>query len=240
MKDKLQKIGRVGLAVIAAICMISASAWFAQSTVTQLSGLAVAENVPTTIWNSVRDAVSGDNLVRGIMVGGNYAYDGTNWDRVRGDDTNGLDVDVTRITGSSTPADGESNPTTLNEVQSFGMVWNGTTWDRLAGTTSGLTVAQATSGGAFYAIDRSNISTTSVNLAFGFTSKKIMIEVPSGNSDDICVDWLGATAVCPSANTAGDYRLSAGTSIILDDYAGTSLSVIAASGTQIVNVTAWN
>lgn len=30
----------------------------------------------------------------------NYVYNGTTWDRVRGDITNGLDVDVTRVTGT--------------------------------------------------------------------------------------------------------------------------------------------
>ena len=96
------------------------------------------------------------------------------------------------------------------------------------------------SGTAFFSVVRTDIAASSVNLAFGFTSKKVVVTAASANTDDVCVDWLGGTAVCPAANTAGDARLLPGQSILLDDYAVTSLSVISASGTQRVNVTAWN
>lgn len=120
-------------------------------------------------------------------------------------------------------------------------LWNGTSCDRQRGTIAGgALVSQATSGTAFYSIVRDNITTSSVNLAFGFTSKKVAIQASINNTDEICLDWLGGTAVCPAANTAGDARLIPGQTMILDDYAQTSISVIAGSGTQRVNVTAWN
>lgn len=119
-------------------------------------------------------------------------------------------------------------------------LWNGSSCDRQRGTIAGgALVTQATSGTAFYSIVRDNITTASVNLAFGFTSKKVAIQASIDNTDEICLDWLGGTAVCPAANTAGDARLIPGQSMILDDYAVASLSVIAGSGTQRVNVTAW-
>lgn len=119
-------------------------------------------------------------------------------------------------------------------------LWNGTSCDRQRGTIAGgALVSQAASGASFYSIVRDNITTSSVNLAFGFTSKKVSIQASINNTDEVCLDWLGATAVCPAANTAGDARLIPGQTMILDDYAQTSLSVIAASGTQRVNVTAW-
>ena len=120
-------------------------------------------------------------------------------------------------------------------------LWNGTTCDRQRGTIAGgALVSQAASGTAFFANVRSNITTSSVNLAYGFTSKKISIRTAITNTADVCVDWLGGTAVCPAANTAGDARMKPGDAFILDDYAQTSIAVIADSGTQEVTVQAWN
>lgn len=124
------------------------------------------------------------------------------------------------------------------------MFWNGSSGDRCRGSiANGLLVDVSrlpTSGTQFYSIKRDNIAAASVNLAFGFTSKKISIRAPLTNTDEVCIDYLGATAVCPAANTAGDSRIAPGGSIILDDYAQTSLSVIASSGTQIIYIDAWN
>lgn len=119
-------------------------------------------------------------------------------------------------------------------------LWNGTSCDRQRGTiTGGALVTISPSGTAFYSIVRDNITTASVNLAFSFTSKKVAIQASVNNTDEVCIDWLGGTAICPAANTAGDARLIPGQSMILDDYAVTSIAVIAASGTQRVNITAW-
>lgn len=92
---------------------------------------------------------------------------------------------------------------------------------------------------SFYAIKRDNIGGASVNLAFGFTAKKIKIITPATNTDEICVDWAGGTAVCPASNTAGDDRMAAGTAIIFDNLNSASVSVIAASGTLTVYVAAF-
>ena len=133
-------------------------------------------------------------------------------------------------------------------------LWNGASFDRARGTTANgmavdvtrvtgtVTVAPTPSGTAFYAIKRDNITNgASVNLAFGFTSKKIAIETDPSNTAEVCIDYLGGTAVCPAANTAGDSRLAAGRTIILDDYAVTSISVIGDSAAaQIVYIRAWN
>lgn len=122
--------------------------------------------------------------------------------------------------------------------------FDGTDFDRARGsTTFGLLVDIArmpTSGTGTYAIKSENLTTASQNFAFGFTSKKIAIRSPLTNTDEICINFLGGTAVCPAANTAGNSRMQPGGSIILDDFAVTSLSFIAASGTQTVFVNAWN
>ncbi len=89
-----------------------------------------------------------------------------------------------------------------------------------------------------YFIKRTNITTTSVNLAFGFTSKTIMIETGQSNDAEIAVSYLGGTAVAPAANTAGNDLVDAGRIITLD-IAVTSISIIAVSGTQTIYVRAW-
>lgn len=95
------------------------------------------------------------------------------------------------------------------------------------------------SSGLFYAIKRDNITTSSVNLSFGFKARKIVVETKADNSAELCVDWIGGTAACPSANTAGDDRIAPGGTVILDDFYADSISVIAASGTLTVYVRAF-
>jgi len=94
-------------------------------------------------------------------------------------------------------------------------------------------------GEIFFAVTRTNIAAVSVNLPFGFSSAIVGISTPSTNTDDICIDWIGGTAVCPAANTAGDDLIPASTSVILDNYGVSSISVIAASGTQTISIRAW-
>ncbi len=179
------------LAVCAASVVVGLSAFFVQSAVTNIAGLAVAQDDPAVRWNNVRDGAAGDNLSRGVLATAIYGFDGTNFDRIPGDATNGLTVN-------------------------FG-----------------------TSGTAFFAIKDTAITTVSQNQAFGFTSRRVVVEMPGTNTQDVCIDWLGDTAVCPSADTAGDDRMAPGTSLVLDDYAVTSLSFIADSGTQTIFVRAY-
>lgn len=94
-------------------------------------------------------------------------------------------------------------------------------------------------GDASYTVKRTDIGGSSVTITFGFESKKVALEFPVTNSDEVCVDWKGATAVCPSTNTAGDDRFAPGSSIIIDKATMTSISFISSSGTQTVYVRAW-
>jgi hypothetical protein len=108
---------------------------YAYPAVQTVAGLAVAQT--STTWNSVKDLAVGDNMINGVLAAGVVVFDGTNFDRVRGDTTNGLDVDVTRVSGTvtiagaSTPADGFANPTTAVNTWALLGGFNGTTWDRL-------------------------------------------------------------------------------------------------------------
>lgn len=229
-----------------------------RAAIQQIAGLAVAQS--STKWNNIKDAIVGDSLTNGLPATALYEFDGTNWDRVRGDSTYGLDVDVTRIpaiVGAKTPADAYANLTDALGTWSLLGLWNGTTWDRakkaqqtmansmavvIASDQSAINVTATTpvSGTAFYAVKRADIAAVSVNFVFGFTSKKVVIETAATNTDEVCIDWIGGTAVCPAANTAGDDRVAAGRSITLDDYAVTSISVISSSGTQTISVRAFN
>ncbi len=120
---------------------------YGQSAIQTIAGLAVAQTA--TQWNSVKDTAFGDNMTSGVLAAGCVLFDGTNSDRCRGDTTNGLDVDVTRVsgsvtvTGASTPADGYANPTTAVETWSLLGCFNGTTWDRCLKSTHGDTVTTA-------------------------------------------------------------------------------------------------
>lgn len=91
----------------------------------------------------------------------------------------------------------------------------------------------------FYAVKRTNITTSSVNIEFGFPAKILIIHADSSNGAEVCINWKGDPAVCPAADTAGADRLPAGNAITLDNYGISEISVIAASGTQIIYVRAW-
>ena len=98
----------------------------------------------------------------------------------------------------------------------------------------------ASTGARFFAVKRADITTSSVNLAFGFTSRRVVIETDPANTAELCVDWKGGTAVCPAANTSGDDTIRAGSIILFDDFGVSSVSVIAASGTLTIYVRAYN
>jgi hypothetical protein len=117
---------------------------YSRSQVMSSAGLAVAQS--TTKWNHLKDVAYGDAQTTGLAGIGPYVYDQTNtrWDRMRGDATNGVWVNVktgsisSTVTGSKTPADSYSNPTDAVNSYSLNGIFNGTTWDRLRGdATSG-------------------------------------------------------------------------------------------------------
>lgn len=88
-----------------------------------------------------------DNTTIGVLAVGPMMHDGTNWDKITGDTTNGIDVDVTRVQGSitiaggSTPADGYANPTDAINSWALNGMYNGATWDMVRGDiTNGLDV----------------------------------------------------------------------------------------------------
>ena len=96
MNNKIIKtMGGVVGACVAGILLVLGATMVAYPAISQIAGLAVAQS--STLWNNVRDAVVGDGISNGIMAESIYLFNGSTFDRVRGDSTNGMDVDVTRM-----------------------------------------------------------------------------------------------------------------------------------------------
>lgn len=158
MNDKWSVVRNIIGASCAAMILIVGSVLVVHPAISELAGLAVAQTA--TQWNNVRDAAVGDNLTNGIFASGLYLFNGTTFDRARGDTTNGLDVDVTRLPdGAQSPADGYTNPTTFNGVWSLSGLFNGTTWDRWRSASATNNTA-TTSLGASYMTPLSTWSVT--------------------------------------------------------------------------------
>lgn len=126
-----KKMAGICGAVMAGVAIMLGATVIVYPAISSVAGLAVAQS--STTWNSVRDAAVGDNLTNGILATALMTYDGLNFDRLRGSIVNGILVDVTRITGATTPADGFANPTTFIGTFALNGVFNGTTWDRWRG-----------------------------------------------------------------------------------------------------------
>ena len=110
---------------------------------------------PTDNYATPSDAIS--------VAGFNMAYDGSAWDFVRGDATDGLLVnlgsnnDVT-ATGGTTPSDDFANPTDAINTAGFNMMWDGATWDRVPGLAGvGLLVAGPLEDEASFTISSTRI-----------------------------------------------------------------------------------
>lgn len=93
----------------------------------------------------------------------------------------------------------------------------------------------------YYAIKRTNITTNSILISFGSISACIITaHADVDNSADVYIDWDGGIAVCPKANTAGNFCLAPGQTITLDirGVNRDKISLIAESGTQTVSILA--
>lgn len=109
MKKKYS-IGNIISASIVSIALVLVGAIMAFPAVSQVTGLAVAQSA--TLWNSVIDAAKGDSQSTGILGMSPYLYNGLTFDRLRGDTTNGLDVDVTRMPTDPFGANSDAASTT--------------------------------------------------------------------------------------------------------------------------------
>lgn len=88
-------VKKMGILAIAAFISGILLATYGGAAIKGVYGFAVAQT--STKWHNVKDVSAGDNASNGAMLVAPCMWDGTNCDRQRGDVTNGLDVDVSRI-----------------------------------------------------------------------------------------------------------------------------------------------
>lgn len=141
------------------------------------------------------------------VEGRTYVYNGSTWDRARGDISNGLDVDVTRLPAlpsgtniigkvdltdgtndaviDSTGTDAESATTPALVTNARLKAYNGTTWDRVrshAVTYKGSQYATAQTGTALW--------TPASGKAVVVTNMHIQ---SGGTTAGTCIVWFGAS-----------------------------------------------
>lgn len=136
---------------------------------------------------------------------------------VPADATNGIDVDVTRVSGQVTvgdgtnavavvtaPADGASNTLNRLRAESAMQVFNGTTWDRARGdTTNGLDVdVTRVQGTVTVATHDVGSITTAVTPGTGATNLG-KAEDAAHTTGDVGVMALGVRAAAPTERSAG-------------------------------------
>lgn len=136
-------------------------------------------------------------------------FNGTTWDRLRGDTTNGIDVDVTRVQGTVTVdselpaaaalADAVANPT-VPAVGAYLVGFNGTTWDRIRTANTGRLQVDVVTGGSSLPANELPTSTnlislygTSAAVAGGATQTAVVTNTPA-NTKHLYVRWAYVTA----------------------------------------------
>jgi hypothetical protein len=145
---KTKALGDVGAKIVDSggtnVAAVDASGRVSVSLAASSATVTVETELPTAA--ALADATANPSVPTVGAAG--LLYNGTTWDRVRGDTTNGLDVDVTRVQGtvavdSELPAaaalaDNTANPT-VPGVGAFLMGFDGTNWDRIqtGGAASG-------------------------------------------------------------------------------------------------------
>jgi hypothetical protein len=220
----------------------------------EIAGLAVAET--PTRWNPISDAAKGDNLTSGVMAVAPMVWDGANFDRVRGDTTYGLDVDVTRIAGGTvTPSDSYANPTNALNVYALLGAFDGTNWNRILSTTHGdnQTTARGINVASFgYAFDGTNwdrvLSSThgdNLTTAYGINTASFLYVFDGTNWDRV----KSNPSPAPSGNLvvgtsfsqvtllAGAARTTSGNSGALPNYGNYRSAIIEVNVTAVSGTT---
>lgn len=146
-----------------------------------------AEFFPAPHWNNLMDAAFGDNAPNGAMTLNISMYDGVNFDRSRGNATNGWSLDATRSAGGIiTPADNFTNPTTAQTTSGLNGSFDETNWDRqksFATDSDSISTVDVTTSGI--------IGQVSYNYGFN-TATYDRIRSGGNGSDIVATATLGA------------------------------------------------
>ena len=121
------------------------------------------KNNKNSLWKNIIGAVSvAIILTLGIIVVSKSAIS----------ELVGLAVAQTNTLWNSVADAAKGDGLTTGIMATSPYLWNGLTFDRARGSiTNGMLVQQSPSGTLAFSVKRENITTSSVNLAFGFTSK---------------------------------------------------------------------
>lgn len=148
---RIESVVKWGILCVGAVAIIAFAATMGKAVVQVVSGLAVAQT--NTRWNNVKDAAAGDNLANGIAAFSMYINDGSTFDAITGDITNGLDVDVTRIvpgTGATALGKAEDAVHATGDTGVMGLAVRNDTLAALAGTDGDYTPLQVDALGALF------------------------------------------------------------------------------------------
>lgn len=165
------------------------------------------------------------NQTAGAVHGQTYMYNGVTWDRVRGTIAGGLEVNcVTGCAGgSSTPIDGFVNPTTAGIQQTFNMVYNGVTWDRLRGTVL---------GGALVNISNASLAVTGTFFQATQPISAVALPLPLGAATETTLtNVLTTSAFQARVNTLGQKTMANSTPVVLpSDQAAIPVTILSTVG----------
>lgn len=202
------KIGKYAILSFGAVIVVGLLTLGGYTAVRSISGLAVAQS--RTEWNNLKDAAFGDNATNGIGAFGLYLFDGTNFDRSRGDIDNGLDVDVTRIvpgTGATSAGKAEDAVHASGDTGNMILCVRNDTLATLAGTDGDYAPCQVSATGGLYVEG-------AVTPADGFTNPTDGINVNSLNSSFNGTTW-DIVRHSFSQDTTGITDNGAGTTLVM-------------------------
>ncbi len=133
------------------------------------------------------------------VEGRTYLYNGTTWDRARGNISNGMLVDVSRLQGQVQVGDGvnpvsvdtagtdaESNAVNQLHTQARLYEFNGTTWDRVRGN------AIVYRGAQYTAAQTGQPLWTPSNASLSIVVTSVQIQ-SGGSTAGTCILWFGAS-----------------------------------------------
>lgn len=154
----------------------------------------------TTTWDRIRttgvtsDAKAADGSGDIATVSFNLAFNGATWDRIRGDITNGLDVDVTR-----TPADGTDGAAHgASQVGFRAMGSDGTNDQQIQTNSAGRLNVQATGN-----IDHDTADSDKPVKIGGFASVALRTAVDESDRTDASFDLQGQQRTISGVTTSG-------------------------------------
>jgi len=234
MKEKL-KTGLYGFILITLVLAIIIPSYAA---ITGESLMNVQDATVTTYLKPNRlfdGGTIGDDQEDGILAVSILGYDGTAFDRIRGDDTNGLAVDVTRISGSSTsvgdntPADAYANPTDALDNNSLTSEFNGTTWDRARHSFTQSTTG-ITANGAGTTVDMTTTPMSKFSMVIDLTAGAttvIDVDLECSINNTAFVPFITVTDLTaePTLDTLGDTPCSYMRYNVIDVGSGNTLAI---------------